>query len=258
MWQAGPRYIRILRNAVYLFTGSTVRLSQSKTRLKNRVLSIQINRKSTNVKAMSVEKCNSKQMLPLIHISIIEGLHHRSIKTKSLLFGNKRSQMSHLRKAWHFMLGPAKKKRAAIADADDMRMTIENGDVIIFKPDGGKLLMNREEQVMFADLPDENYKAMDGVVCFKNCRLIDTPMSGQEAYILSRCPSMFAHQEGPKTVFRVYTLSGVNRLMKTNEEYWPSLKFLKSYFFIGAKTVNEVRLMVEESEASMDALMDDT
>ena len=155
------------------------------------------------------------------------------------------------------MLGPAKKKRAAIADADDMRMTIENGDVIIFKPDGGKLLLNREEQVMFADLPDENYKAMDGVVCFKNCRLIDTPMSGQEAYILSRCPSMFAHQEGPKTVFRVYTLSGVNRLMKTNEGYWPSLKFLKSYFFIGAKTVNEVRLMVEESEASMDDLIDD-
>jgi hypothetical protein len=116
MWHARTQHICI-RNRVYCVIGSTVRLSQSKTRLKTRILSNQINHISkTNVKAMSVEKCHSKLTLPLIHISIMQGLHHRSIKTKSLLFGIKLSQMSHLRKAWHFMLGPPKSKRAAIAD----------------------------------------------------------------------------------------------------------------------------------------------
>jgi hypothetical protein len=109
---------------------------------------------------------------------------------------------------------------------------------------------------LFTDLPYEDYKALDGVVCFKNGRLIDTPMSGQEAYILSRCPSMFAHQEGPKTVFHVYTLSGVKRLMESNVGYRPSFNFLKSHLFIGAKTLNKVRLMVEESDARMTDMID--
>jgi hypothetical protein len=238
--------------------GSAVRLSQSKTRLKNKnLVNPNPSHKLTNVKTMSVEKCNSKRTRPIIHISIMQGLQHRSIKTKSLLFGKKQSQMSDERDAWHFMMGPPKSKKAAkAAIADGMWIIMANGDAIMVKLDGGKLLLNREQKVLFAELPDENYKILDGVVCFTTCRLIETPMSGQEAYILSRCPSMFAYQEGPKTVYRVYTLSGVNRLMESNVEYHPSINFLKSHHFNGAKTLAEVRLMVEGTDARMNDIID--
>jgi hypothetical protein len=44
--------------------------------------------------------------------------------------------------------------------------------------------------------------------------------------------------------------------MESNKEYHPSINFLKSHLFNGAKTLAEVRLMVEESDARMNDMSD--